>query len=104
MNDRKLKSQGESAFSEPSKEMVALYQEHVPQYLAEFQTAIGDDDQKSVLFHAHKMSSAMKTMGFTNISDLLDEIQRNKPEGPELHEIGNKIEKLVGHTLVLLAK
>jgi len=104
MNDRKIKSQAEASFSEPSEEMVALYQEHVPVYLSDLRAAIGSDDEKLVQFHAHKMSSAMKTMGFMNISDLLDEIQKNKLEGKELSEVAQKIEKLVEHTLVLMAK
>ncbi len=104
MNDRKIESKDELAFSEPSKEMIALYQEHVPIYASELRAAIVTDDQKAVLFHAHKMSSAMKTMGFMNIADLLDEIQKNQLQGEELREVGKKIDKLVDHTLVLMSK
>ncbi len=104
MNNSDTSNTGSVPFPEPSEEIVALYKQHVPLYLSELRTAIENDDHPSVQFHCHKMSSAMKTMGFDNIADLLETIQRDKPQGEELLKIGNKVEKLVEHTLVLLSK
>lgn len=92
------------SFPDPSVEIIKLYRQHVPVYLAEFRNAIEKGDQASVMFHSHKMCSAMKTMGFDNIADLLEKIQIEKPGAEELDSIGQKVEKLVQHTLVLLEK
>ena len=104
MNNSDSRTGGDVPFPEPSEEIVALYKQHVPLYLSELHAAIANDDHPSVQFHCHKMSSAMKTMGFDNIADLLEMIQREKPQGEELVKIGTKVEKLVEHTLVLLSK
>ena len=91
-------------FPDPSVEIIELYKQHIPVYLTEFRNAIDNADQASVMFHSHKMCSAMKTMGFDNIAELLEKIQQEKPGPEDLEDIGRKVEKLVEHTLVLLDK
>jgi HPt (histidine-containing phosphotransfer) domain-containing protein len=90
--------------SEPSKEIIALYREHMPSYLVDMQQALDDGDRERVYFHCHKMSSAIKIMGFDNIASLLETIQREKPEGDELDAQCQLVQKLVNHTLLLLDK
>ena len=89
---------------EPSEELVALYREHMPAYLADMKLAVSSGDLEGVRFQCHKMSSAVKIMGFENIGQLLETIQRERPEGEELEGMCQQVEKLVRHTLMLLDK
>lgn len=96
--------QDNSAIPEPSAEIVALYKRHIPDYLQDFMTAVEQKDDEAVLFHCHKMCSAVKTMGFENIAELLEAMQREKPAGENLVEISGRVKKLIEHTLLLLEK
>ena len=89
---------------EPSEELVALYREHMPSYLEDMKSALAQGDHEAIRFQCHKMTSAVKIMGFDNISLLLETIQRDKPEGEELNGLCERVEKLVHHTLMLLGK
>ncbi|MGI9317334.1 MAG: Hpt domain-containing protein [bacterium] len=104
MTDTNMRQGGGAALPQPSDEIIALYQQHVPDYLSELLDAVEQDDQEKVMFQCHKMCSAMRTMGFDNIAEILEEIQRIKPQGEELKELSSRVETLVNHTLLLLDK
>jgi len=104
MTDTDMRQGGGSALPQPSDEIIALYRQHVPDYLSELMTAVDENDQEKVMFQCHKMCSAMRTMGFDNIAEILEEIQRDKPEGGALKELTSRVETLVNHTLLLLGK
>jgi len=89
---------------EPSEGIVELYKQHIPDYLEDFMAAVAKQDEQDVLFHCHKMCSAVKTMGFENIAELLEAIQRERPSGDNLVEVSARVKKLIQHTLVLLDK
>lgn len=107
MNDRREgmpAGERQSDLPEPSGEMVALYQRHMPQYIDQMKSALAAGDAEAVFFQCHKMASAVKIMGFDNIAELLEKVQKEKPTGTELGALCSRIEKLVGHTLTLLGK
>ncbi len=94
----------QSDYPEPSEQMVSLYRQHMPEYIEHMVAAIEVSDDEAVYFQCHKMSSAVKIMGFDNIANLLERVQREKPSGESLRQQCGAIEKLVGHTLALLNK
>lgn len=104
MSDKDMRNSGDTNLPQPSDEIIALYRQHVPDYLSELLSAVENDDQEKVSFQCHKMCSAMRTMGFDNIADILEEIQRRKPQGEQLKELSSRVETLVNHTLLLLDK
>ena len=53
-------SEQQSDYPEPSEQMVALYREHMPQYVAQMISAVQAGDVEAVYFQCHKMSSAVK--------------------------------------------
>ena len=96
--------ENQSSYPEPSEEMVALYQQHMPQYIDQMMSAMEANDSEAVYFQCHKMTSAVKIMGFDNIGQLLEDVQKEKPVGDDLRARCANIEKLVKHTLALLNK
>ena len=94
----------QSDYPEPSEHMVSLYRQHMPEYIQQMVAAVEAGDDEAVYFQCHKMSSAVKIMGFDNIANLLERVQREKPSGDSLRQQCGAIEKLVGHTLTLLNK
>ena len=104
MSDTDMRQSGGSGLPQPSDEIIALYRQHVPDYLTELLTAVDESNEEKVMFQCHKMCSAMRTMGFDNIAEILEEIQRDKPEGDALKELTTRVETLVNHTLLLLDK
>lgn len=104
MSDSDMRQSGGSGLPQPSDEIIALYRQHVPDYLSELLAAVDESNEEKVMFQCHKMCSAMRTMGFDNIAEILEEIQRDKPEGDALKELTSRVETLVNHTLLLLDK
>ncbi len=107
MKDMRSRSDADASrtdLPEPSEEMIALYREHMPAYLAALNSALEENDEEAVRFQCHKMASAVKIMGFDNIAEILESIQRQQSTGNELRDQCQRVEKLVGHTLALLSK
>lgn len=104
MSDSDMRQSGGSGLPQPSDEIIALYRQHVPDYLSELLAAVDESNEEKVMFQCHKMCSAMRTMGFDNIAEILEEIQRDKPEGDALKELTSRVETMVNHTLLLLDK
>lgn len=93
-----------SEIPEPSSEMIALYKQYVPEYLANLKAAVTDQDQQQMDFQCHKMCSAMRTMGFDNIAVILERIKDNDVTGETVAELTGQVEIMINHTLVLLNK
>lgn len=87
---------------EPSAEMIVLYLRHVPDYLADFLSALHNHDQEQMDFQCHKMCSAMRTMGFENIAINLERIKDKDVASEEVQKSGAQIEAMIGHTFTLL--
>jgi len=92
----------QSDLAEPSAEMIALYLRHVPDYLADFRSALHNHDQEQMDFQCHKMCSAMRTMGFGNIADSLERIKDKNVASEEVQKSGAQVEAMIGHTFTLL--
>lgn len=88
---------------QPSDAMVALYLQHVPDYLADFRAAIDQEDQQQLDFQCHKMCSAMRTMGFDNVAVILERLKDQDVSSDLVKEQGRQVEDMINHTLVMLS-
>lgn len=66
----------------------------------DLQTAAKEGDQEGVSFHCHKMKSVMKMMGFDNIAEALEAIEKEKPIGDLLARKVQLVDDLIGLSLV----
>lgn len=97
-----IKRIDQTELPEPSAEMIALYLKHVPDYLADFRSALENHEQEQMDFQCHKMCSAMRTMGFENIADYLERIKDKDVSSEEVQKSGAQVEAMIGHTFTLL--
>ena len=87
-----------------SEDMIQLYLEIAPDYLADLIRATNEGDFEQIVFQAHKLNSTMGLMGFEKISALLIDIERS---GLAKIKPDNEVEllrSLVAETLELLNK
>ena len=89
-------------FKNHSDEVIELYKQHVPQYLSDLKEAALCNDLALLSHQSHKMGSAMKTIGYTKIADLLHRIEKNEFKDRGLEEVIGEIEALTTESIQYL--
>lgn len=87
-----------------SNEIIALYKLHVPQYVTALGGAMDSGDPQDIAFHAHKLCSAMKSVGKMEIASMLERMQHQDVTIGECHDLFSKVESRINESLVKLAE
>ncbi len=88
--------------SDQSKEIIQLYKRHVPDYVLALRSAINAEDMEEISFHAHKLCSAMKSVGKMEIAALLEELQRPDIALGHCRSLFNIVEDSINESLAKL--
>lgn len=102
--DNELESVTRTILEDNSDEILELYYEHVPQYLAELKDAVANNDREQISYRSHKMCSAMKTIGYTAVARILERIEREQPAADQLEAMVEKVDVYVTHSLAALVR
>lgn len=90
--------------ADQSSEIIELYKRHVPDYLVALGGAICAGDPEAISFQAHRLCSAMKSVGKMEIASLLECMQRPGVEPGDCETLFSQVEGRVNESLAKLAE
>ena len=89
--------------SDQSDEIIELYKRHVPDYLKALSSAVWTGDLEAISFQAHKLCSAMKSVGKMDVAEILEKMQQPDMVISECEHLFSQVESRVNESLASLA-
>jgi HPt (histidine-containing phosphotransfer) domain-containing protein len=82
-----------SGNTELIKEMIEIFKQQIPEFVADFQKALDKDDRKAIAAIAHKAKSSVSIMGIARMAAVLKDMENKAKEGGDLNLISEWIEE-----------
>jgi HPt (histidine-containing phosphotransfer) domain-containing protein len=74
------------------KEMIDIFKLQIPEFVADFDNAISNENWKQIASIAHKAKSSVSIMGIARMANILKEMESIAKQNPDKEKISEMIE------------